>query len=158
MRITKVTQKDLVWIQKVFQQEWGDVFVVSGEKIYYPKNLEGFILLEKNEKLGLITFHSNNNEIEIVTLNSFQENLGIGTSLVKSVIEEAKMRKKKRIWLITTNDNIEALKFYQKRGFSLVAIHRGAIDASRKIKPSIPRIGKHAIPISDELELELMLN
>ena len=62
-----------------------------------------------------------------------------------------------RTWLITSNDNVNAIRFYQRRGMRLVAVHRGAIDEARQLKPSIPLVGKHGIPIHDELEFELPL-
>ena len=62
-----------------------------------------------------------------------------------------------RLWLITTNDNIPALIFYQNRGFNLVAIHKNALEFSRRLKPEIPMIGLDGIPIRDEIELEMML-
>jgi RimJ/RimL family protein N-acetyltransferase len=62
-----------------------------------------------------------------------------------------------RVWLITTNDNTAALRFYQRLGFDLVALHRDAVDAARSIKPSIPLVGNDGIPIRHELELELRL-
>jgi hypothetical protein len=40
----------------------------------------------------------------------------------------------------------------------LVAIHRNAIEISRKLKPSIPIIGKHGIPIKHEIEFEMNLS
>ena len=61
-------------------------------------------------------------------------------------------------WLITTNDNLDALRFYQRRGFRITAIHAGAVDDSRaRLKPEIPEAGDHGIPLRDELELELTL-
>ena len=62
-----------------------------------------------------------------------------------------------RVWLITTNDNLRALRFYQRRGFRLVAVHPDALERSRELKPSIPEIGLDGIPLRDELELELTL-
>jgi ribosomal protein S18 acetylase RimI-like enzyme len=62
-----------------------------------------------------------------------------------------------RLWLITTNDNLIALKFYQKRGFQLIAVHPDALAESRKIKPSIPQFGMHGIPLRDEIELHMIL-
>ena len=65
------------------------------------------------------------------------------------------MRGSTRLWLITTNDNVDALRFYQRRGFRLVAIDRDAVERSRAtLKPGIPRTGLHGIPIRDELTLE----
>jgi hypothetical protein len=64
-----------------------------------------------------------------------------------------------RLWLITTNDNVDALRFYQRRGFRLAALHAGAVDRSRtRLKPEIPEIGDHGIPLRDEIELELDLH
>jgi hypothetical protein len=60
--------------------------------------------------------------------------------------------------LITTNDNIDAIRFYQRRGMRLVAVHRDAVDDARRAKPSIPMIGEYGIPIHDELEFELQLS
>jgi len=60
-----------------------------------------------------------------------------------------------RLWLVTTNDNVDALRFYQRRGFCLVCVHRGAVDHSRAhLKPEIPLAGNNRIPLRDELELE----
>jgi hypothetical protein len=62
------------------------------------------------------------------------------------------------LWLISTNDNLNALKFYQKRGFSLVKLYKNAVNETRKkIKPEIPLIGENGIPIRDEVELEILL-
>jgi hypothetical protein len=60
-----------------------------------------------------------------------------------------------RLWVITTNDNVDALRFYQRRGFCLAAVHRGAVDRSRaSLKPEIPAVGAYGIPLRDEIELE----
>jgi GNAT superfamily N-acetyltransferase len=73
------------------------------------------------------------------------------------VAESARAAGCRRLWLITTNDNLPALRFYQKRGFVLVRLHRGAVAGSRRLKPEIPLTGSEGIPIRDELELELEL-
>ena len=43
------------------------------------------------------------------------------------------------------------------RGMRLAAVHPGAIEVSRSLKPSIPMTGHHGIEIRDELELEKTL-
>jgi N-acetylglutamate synthase-like GNAT family acetyltransferase len=77
--------------------------------------------------------------------------------LIDKAIEEARIRGCRRLFLITTNDNLNALGFYQKRGFEIVAIYRGAVNESRKRKPSIPQVGMNGIPLRDEIELEIKL-
>jgi ribosomal protein S18 acetylase RimI-like enzyme len=90
-------------------------------------------------------------------LDSLREGQGVGTTLIQAVVEEARKRNCKRVFLITTNDNLNALGFYQKRGFELVKINRGALLETRKLKPGIPLIGENNIPLRDEIELEMML-
>jgi N-acetylglutamate synthase-like GNAT family acetyltransferase len=78
--------------------------------------------------------------------------------LIEAVAAAARASGCRRVWLITTNDNLTALAFYQKRGFVLTALHPNAVAASRKLKPEIPLVAENGIPIRDELELELRLD
>ena len=95
--------------------------------------------------------------MEITSLDSLQENQGIGSELVETVIHEAKERNLQKIVLITTNDNINAIRFYQKRGFDMAHLFRNAMDISRKLKPEIPLIGDNSIPLRHEIEFELSI-
>ena len=63
----------------------------------------------------------------------------------------------RRLWLITTNDNVPAIEFYKRRGLRLAAVHHGAIAESRKLKPEIPLFGVGGRAIEDEVEFELPL-
>ncbi len=63
----------------------------------------------------------------------------------------------RRLHVVTTNDNVDALRFYQKRGFVLCELRRDAITAGRRLKPTIPWLGTYGIPLRDELELERVL-
>jgi len=94
---------------------------------------------------------------EIITLDSDQRGIGVGSALICMVEEAAEQAGCSRLWLITSNDNLPALGFYQRRGFELVAVHRRAIEQARQLKPQIPYIGFEGIPIRDEIELELPL-
>jgi ribosomal protein S18 acetylase RimI-like enzyme len=107
--------------------------------------------------VGLATFEFANAECELVTLDAFHAGKGIGSALLGQVTQEAAKQGCRRLWLITTNDNLNAIRFYQRRGLRLVAVHRGAADEARRIKPTIPLIGDHGIRVHDELELELQL-
>jgi N-acetylglutamate synthase-like GNAT family acetyltransferase len=110
-------------------------------------------------RVGLVTFRVDDaGDCEIVTLDSLlYRGAGVGTALVGAVRRQAETRKCRRLWLVTTNDNLDAMRFYQRRGFALVSVHRGAADRARLLKPSIPSVGTYAIPIRDEVELEVVL-
>lgn len=131
--------------------------VVRGEIVDMTK-LEGFIAYENDEIVGLLTYRIEDSECEIVSLDSFKENQGIGTALVNKIIEKAANKKCAKIKLVTTNDNLNAIRFYQKRGFDMVRIYHNAVDAARKLKPSIPILGDFGIPIKHEIEFEMDLS
>jgi N-acetylglutamate synthase-like GNAT family acetyltransferase len=107
--------------------------------------------------LGLVTYRLDRTECEVITLDCNLENHGVGTALLETVVSEAQAVGCVRLWLITTNDNLKALGFYQKRGFELVEVRRNAVDRSREIKPQIPLVGDNGIPVRDEIELEIYL-
>ena len=155
--VRQLTVDDLPRLRAIWKENWGDEFVVAHGVIYYPDSLDGFITLDNGEWIGEITYTFSGNECEIVSLDSARQGMGVGTMLIRKVVEKAREKNGRRIFLITTNDNLNALGFYQKRGFELVAVHRGAINDSRKIKPGIPLIGANNIPLRDEIELEMLL-
>jgi ribosomal protein S18 acetylase RimI-like enzyme len=155
--LRRLTESDLPRLRQFWKENWGDEFVIAHGVIYYPDTLDGFVAFEDDEWIGEITYCFSGNDCEIVSLDSLHEGQGIGTMLVDKAIKEARAKGCQRVFLITTNDNLNALGFYQKRGFELVAVHRGALNESRKIKPSIPLIGNDGIPLRDEIELEMWL-
>ena len=82
---------------------------------------------------------------------------GTGTALLEAAISVARSERCRRAWLVTTNDNLDALPFYQRRSWRLVRIGRGAVDSARVLKPLIPNIDAYGIEIHDEIELEYAL-
>lgn len=149
---------DREWVSQFMLEHWGSNKVVSRGVVYYPQNLPGFVALYESEKVGLVTYNITGVSCEIVTINSIRPFSGIGTALIEAVRDIAIKFGCKRLWLITTNDNMNALRFYQRRGFVLVTIHRNALELSRKLKPEISLIGDHGIPLRDEIELEMKLD
>lgn len=157
MKTTPITDADRAWLADQLEQEWGSTVMVSRGVLHQPAQLPGFILFDDDQPVGFITYHIANGACEVVTINALKSGLGIGSQLITAVKEEAHANNCHRLWLITTNDNIDALRFYQKRGFTMAALHRNAIVESRKLKPSIPEIGNYGIPIRDEIEFEINL-
>lgn len=129
---------------------------VRGEIVDMTK-LDGFVVYDKETIIGLITYKIKGNECEIMSLDSLKENQGIGTALVNKVIEIAREKKCRKIELITTNDNINAIGFYQKRGFEMSNLYCNALEISRKLKPSIPLMGNFNIPLKHEIEFKMDL-
>jgi GNAT superfamily N-acetyltransferase len=110
--------------------------------------------------LGVLTYviDRESARCEILTLHVAGQWRGVGSALIGAVERLAAGEGCDRLWLVTTNDNVDALRFYQRRGFRLAALHPGAADDSRaRLKPGIPTVGDYGIPLRDELELEKRL-
>ena len=157
MNIKKIDPRDRRKIDNFIVSHWYTMqMVVNGESIDLG-SAEGFYSSNGEEITGLITYRLIDGGIEILSLDSIYENRGIGTSLLNEVIALAREIGAAKIKLITTNDNLSALRFYQKRGFDMTRLHRNALDRARKIKPEIPLTGMDGIPLRHEIELELVL-
>lgn len=158
IQINLITKENREEINKFIISNWYTKDMAIRGKLYDLTSMDGFAAYYEGKIVGLITYlKEENNEYEIMSLDSFMERQGIGTELVRKVIEKAKQDKIKVIKLITTNDNINAIKFYQKIGFDLFRIYRNAVEASRKLKPSIPETGYYGIPIKHEIEFQMKL-
>ena len=157
MNYINISNENRTMVNEFIIQHWfSTIMIVRGKEVDLSK-VDGMIALENNEIKGLITYILYNGICEIMSLDSVEQSKGIGTELVHHIIDIAKESKCTRILLITTNDNINALRFYQKRGFDMVMLYHNALDKSRKLKPDIPLIGENNIPLKHEIELEMIL-
>lgn len=157
MECKRINSRNRKLINAFIKQHWyTTTMIIRGKEIDMTKT-DGFYFSEGENIIGLITYIVYDNILEITSLDSLLENQGIGSKLVETVIHEAKEKKFQKIVLITTNDNINAIRFYQKRGFDMVHLFRNALDISRKLKPEIPLIGENSIPLRHEIEFELSI-
>jgi ribosomal protein S18 acetylase RimI-like enzyme len=147
---------DRVWLPGFIAQHWGAEFVLAHDERIEPAGLPGFVVEEDGVLAGLITYRIKDTACEVVTIDSLQPNQGIGSALLDAVVETARTAGCKRLWLVTSNDNLNALSFYQKRGLRLVGLRSGVMERYRQFK-NIPQLGESGIPIRDELELEMEL-
>jgi N-acetylglutamate synthase-like GNAT family acetyltransferase len=156
-RIRPANKEDKAFIIDLCNQRWAGPVQIARGRAHHVDTHPGFIAVQDNKPVGVITYYIDGDQCEITLLNSLVEGEGIGTALVNEVRNAAREAGCKRFWLITTNDNTTGLRFLQKRGFSLVAVHRNALVKSRELKPEIPLIGHDGIPMRDEIELEIVL-
>ena len=155
--VRSIQASDRNWVESFVKSHCGSEIVVAKGRVLRPAELDGFAGFKRKNPVGLLTYRIEGHDCEIVTIDSNAQGEGIGTALIDAVRERAKLKGCRRLWLITTNDNLNALGFYQKRGFRLIALYPNAIEASRKLKPQISMKAANGIPIRDELELELEL-
>jgi len=157
MDIKEISSENRQQINNFIKAQWFSTDMAVKGELVDMTSIDGFAAYEYGEIIGLVTYRIINSECEIMSLDSLAEKQGIGTVLVNKVIEKAAIERCDKVTLITTNDNINALRFYQKRGFNMVKVYRNSVEASRKLKPSIPMIGDFDIPIKHEIEFEMDL-
>jgi ribosomal protein S18 acetylase RimI-like enzyme len=138
-----------------FMVERGADVVARLGRLEDPRQAPKLLVEEAGAILGVLSYLIDDDACEVLTIHAARRHQGIGTALLDGIADVASSRRCRRLWLVTTNDNTDALRFYQRRGFRLVRVDAGAVDVARAtIKPSIPLVGDHGIPIRDEMLLE----
>lgn len=159
MEITRLNPDARAQVTSHVLAEWGDPVISKGEAVDV-RTLPGFAAEAEGKLAGALLYRVQDDACEIVVLYALLQGQGIGAALVQTAIAEAKAQGCHRIWLITTNDNTHALRFYQRLGFDLAALHLHAFEVTKQMK-KMPLagevLGMDGIPIRHELELEMRL-
>jgi ribosomal protein S18 acetylase RimI-like enzyme len=141
-----------------FLARWHSARVARLGALVRPIEHPALLAEEDGRLLGVLTYVVEGDRCEILTLHADERRRGVGSALIAAVKDIAAEAGCTTLWLITTNDNVDALRFYQRRGFRLAALHPGSVDDSRaRLKAEIPEVGDHGIPLRDEIVLELGL-
>lgn len=136
--VRPIRAADRPWVERAVRAEWGsDRSVSRGRLTERSSALPGFLAQRGSERLGVVLLREDGDELEVVILLALVRGAGVGSALLRAAEEEAVRRRSRRLWLITTNDNLDAIRFYQRRGWDLVALHRDALAESRRLKPEI---------------------
>ena len=136
---------------------WGEAVARRGEAVD-PAEGELLGAWLDDEIVGVASYTVRGDECEVVAIEAFQQRHGIATALMDEIRARARAAGCRRLWLVSTNDNVPAIAFYQQWGMDLAAFRRDAVtDARRRLKPEIPELGHEGIPIRHELEFELEL-
>jgi GNAT superfamily N-acetyltransferase len=157
IKIRPVSEGDRPMLSWLVAELWGSELVAVHGDLLRPAELPGFIAERSRRVVGLLTYQLVGDTLEIVTLNAIDRRIGIGTMLIDAAVAAARHFRCRELRLTTTNDNVDALRFYQRRGFRLTELRPGAVDRSRREKPQIPRTGDYGIPLHDELDLTLLV-
>ena len=155
--VRPIVASDKDWVVETLETHWNSTMMVSRGVLHDTSAQEGFAAVRDGLPIGLLTYNIICDQCEITLMQSMREGIGVGSALIGAVKDTAIREGCKRLWLITTNDNLHALGFYQKRGFTLAAVYPDALARSRELKPGIPMAGMNGIPLRDEIELEIAL-
>jgi ribosomal protein S18 acetylase RimI-like enzyme len=156
LRVRALRAEERAWAADVVRESW-DETVVSGGREHRPAGLPALVVEADGERAGLATYLIEDGDCELVTLDALTVGAGIGGALVEALAQTARAAGCTRLRLVTTNDNLPALRLYQRHGFVLAAVRLGGVAVTRRRKPQIPATGHAGIPIRDELVLERAL-
>jgi GNAT superfamily N-acetyltransferase len=158
MNIVELTGKHKEETERIAAGTWGSIQVAAHHELFDLRELPCFIAVsDKQEVLGYCYYRVFENECEIMAIESVTPNNGVGSALIKAVMAKAESENCNRVYVNTSNDNTHALRFYQRRGFTMCAVKWNEYDYLRKLKPTIPLRGDDGIPLLHEIELEIEL-
>ena len=149
---------DRGWVRSAMVRTWSSTTVARRGELVETDGLPGFVAVVGARRAGLVLVHVRGDELEVVSLSTSRRGRGVGRALMETCFVEARARGCRRVWLVTTNDNVGAIAFYQRVGMDLCAFRRYAVRAARALKPSIPIRGVAGVPMEHELEFELRLD
>jgi ribosomal protein S18 acetylase RimI-like enzyme len=148
---------DRSWAGDLLDRDFGGAVQARRGEVLNALDMPGLVAEDGGRAVGLLFYRLGGEDCELFAILATARGEGVGTALVEALVVRAAGRR--RIWVVTTNDNLRALRFYQRRGFSLCALRPGAVDdARRRLKPGIALSGVDGIPLRDELELERLLD
>ena len=154
MLVRAIEEADRIVVGRLVLELWGAHTAVAHGQVFFPASLPGFLVEQQDTVVGLLTYAAADGHLEIVTIDALRRGRGVGSSLVDAAVRRARQLGCSRVRLTTTNDNLDALRFYQRRGFRLTALRPDAVREARRLKPEIPSVGDYGIPMTDELDLE----
>ena len=142
-------------IQSILDDTWGGPYIAVNGKLWDSRMMPGYAAVRGDDILGYLLYEFHDGVCEIMVLESVIQNIGIASALIVQTKKSAKANGASKVIVQTSNDNTHAFRFYQRRGFTIREIRLGAMDAARRLKPSIPLIGEDGIPLRDEIEFEI---
>ena len=154
VRVRPVAAGDAAWAEQVLRDLTAGPRIVSRGRLHDGTALPGYVAEADGDPVGLLLYEVVGDQCEVVFVGATTERTGAGAALLDTAVAHAMEARCTRCWLVTTNDNINAIRFYQRRGWDLAAVHRDAVTESRHLKPEIPETGTDGIPIRHELEFE----
>jgi GNAT superfamily N-acetyltransferase len=141
---------DATWIADFLRDRWNAPTIAVHGEFIEAAELPALIA---GDRQGLATYRALGRDAELVTLDAMPTATGTGTALIEALATRLQGEGCERLWLTTTNDKLSALRFYMRRGFRVIQARPGAVDAARKLKPTIPVIREHGIPVQEEIDL-----
>jgi ribosomal protein S18 acetylase RimI-like enzyme len=152
-----VPMTDRAPLEEMLRLRWSDGSIFVRGRLLYPSDVEAFGAYIDGRLQGVVTWRIEDGTLYMLTVNNVTDVRGVSTALIETMLAMGREKGFPFMRALITNDNWPAFRFYQRRGFRIVAVHPGVVDMMRQMKPSIPERGVDGIPMRDEIELEIVL-
>lgn len=146
-------------VHRLLMHRWNDDCIIFGGRAYTSRDFETIGAHDGEGTLVGIALWTMRGRVALLgAIDSFQPGSGAAGALLERVQQEARGRNAVSLRAVTTNDNVHALVYYQRKGFRLDTLFVGSVDAFRgRDNPNFRRIGFNGLPVRDTLELEMAL-
>ncbi len=155
--VRQIAPGDRDWVAKVLVEQWTSTSVARRGELVEAGGLPGYLVTLGARRVGLVLVDVKDRAYEVVAISTTEPGHGVGRALMERCFAEARTTRCRRMWLVTTNNNIAAISLYQRLGMDMCALHRQAVQLARELKPTIPLRDATGVPIDHEVEFELLL-
>jgi GNAT superfamily N-acetyltransferase len=145
---------DRTFLEELLRLRWSGGALLLRGRMIAPSDVEALAAYDGDRLAGVATWRLEGKVLYIVTLNNITDQRGVGVALLDATMKLGREKGAALVRVIVTNDNLNALGFYQRRGFKIVGVFPGAVDTIRSLNPNLPVMGANRIPMRDEIELE----
>jgi 2-oxo-4-hydroxy-4-carboxy--5-ureidoimidazoline (OHCU) decarboxylase/GNAT superfamily N-acetyltransferase len=154
--VRAMTDEDAGWADRLLSGYQGTRMTARLGELLDPLELRGLVAEVGGSPVGLLTYQVVDDQMEALTVHAQASGHGAGSALLAAAVDEARRLEARRLWLVTTNDNLHAIRFYLRRGMHVARVRKGAVNRDRTLKPQMARVnGENGIPMRDLVEFEL---
>lgn len=153
--VREATDADRAAARELFEQDFGRTKIVAFGEVMDIDAMPALVAVRYTDPSGALAYRLLGDALHIVALatDPMWQRSGVGAYLVAEAELLARRLNLSRLVVSTTNDNLPALYFYQRRGYRLTDIvPNNVIAHTHQEQP-----GFAGIPVRDEIRLEKKL-
>jgi ribosomal protein S18 acetylase RimI-like enzyme len=130
--VRPLVASDRAWLTGFMTKRWGVPVAAGGGRLHRLDALPGFAAVSADGTVvGVVTYLIEAGACEVISIDAVVHGEGVGTALLEAACEAAVAAGCRDVHLITTNDNVDALRFYQPR----IRAVRAAAGSGRRVPP-----------------------
>jgi len=153
--VREATDADRVAARELFARDFGRTKIVAYGAVMDIDQMPALVAVRYADPSGALAYRLHGDALHIVALatDPMWQRSGVGGHLVAEAELIARRLNLRRLVVSTTNDNLPALYFYQRRGYRMTDF----VPSSIIMHTGQEVAGFAGIPVRDEVRLEKLL-